>query len=287
MIAVLAMANVYIFSKAALEEVNLHQFGLYWFTLGFVWAMLFVIFLGTYKDIKYLNKKAHLTLIFLGITEVVATYYFYRAIQVIANPSIVAFIGNLTPVFVIVLSVIFFKERYNFVETFGILLTIFGAFVISFQRNSHLNQLFIYGAQFILINSFLSAVNAIIIKHNIKNINPIILTTNRIIYIMLFFMIIFPWGKENLQISPRALFNISIGSFVGPVLAGIAGYMTYKYLKVSRIAIVDSFRGLLVVIGAYTYFGKFPQKIALVGGLISIVGVLFIAIGKLKFKEKD
>lgn len=287
LLAVFAMANVYIFSKAALQEMSMNQFGIYWFSFGFIWIMLFALYKKTFSHVKDLSKKTIWILVFLGLSEVVGTYYFYRAIQEISNPSIVAFIGNVSPAFVIMLSIFIFKERFNWLESIGILLALFGAFIISYQGNISWSQMFIFGAHFVLISSFLSAINAIVIKHNIAKLNPIIITINRITFLLVFYILIFDWRNESLSISNKGLVNVLIGSFVGPFLAGVAGYMSYQYIKVSRKAIIDSFRGLLVLIGAFTYFGKFPEKIALVGGLISIVGVLFIAIGKMKLSKKD
>jgi len=36
----------------------------------------------------------------------------------------------------------------------------------------------------------------------------------------------------------------------------------------------------------YLYFGNFPKSIAIVGGIITIIGVLFIAYGKIKKQKK-
>ena len=41
LIATLAFSNVYIFSKAALNEVHLAQFGIYWCAIGVIFSLLF------------------------------------------------------------------------------------------------------------------------------------------------------------------------------------------------------------------------------------------------------
>lgn len=286
LLAVFAMANVYIFSKAALQELTMKQFGVYWFSFAFIWIVLFAFYKKSFQQVRSLTSKNYKILFYLGISEIVGTYFFFKAIQSVGNPSIVAFIGNISPAFVIILSIFIFKERFNYLETLGILLALTGAFVISYQGNTALKDMFIYGSQFVVISSLISAVNNIVIKHNIAKINPIILTINRVSFLLLFYLLIFDWKTESLHISNTALINVMIGSFVGPFLAGVAGYMSYQYIQVSRKAIIDSMRGLMVLLGAYLYFGKFPENIAIIGGLISIVGVLFIAIGKLKLREK-
>ncbi len=46
-IATVAMANVYVFSKAALNELNLFQFGFYWFGLAIIYNAIYGISAGT------------------------------------------------------------------------------------------------------------------------------------------------------------------------------------------------------------------------------------------------
>ncbi len=286
-IALTAMANVYIFSKAALQEMNMNQFGLYWFSFALIWIVLFALYKKTFSEFKKLSKKTIAILLFLSSMEIVGTYFFYKAIQVIPNPSIVAFIGNLSPAFVILLSVLIFKERYNWMETMGMLLALVGAFIVSYRDSLDLSKMFIYGTQFVIISNLQGAINAIVIKHNIAKLNPIIITISRVTFLLIFYIILFDWQTESLSISNKGLINVMLGSFLGPFLAGVAGYMSYKYIKISRKAILDSFKGLLVLIGAFIYFGKLPAVNAIYGGLISIVGVLFIAYGKMKLSKKE
>ncbi len=83
----------------------------------------------------------------------------------------------------------------------------------------------------------------------------------------------------------HALKNIFIGSLLGPFLTVISGYLALQYIPLSRKAIVASTKGLFVLLGSYLYFGEFPKTIALTGGFITIIGVLFIAFAKMKMHK--
>lgn len=65
-------------------------------------------------------------------------------------------------------------------------LAIIGAFIISYKGNSAMSAMFIDGTQYILVSAAFMGVSALIIKKNIKNINPIILTTNRSLFLLIF-----------------------------------------------------------------------------------------------------
>lgn len=286
LISVVAVSNVYIFSKAALMEVKIAQFGVYWFGFGLLWVLIFAWFKKSYKLIKELSLKNYLILGVLGINQVLGTYFFFKAIHTISNPSIVSFISNLSPVLVIIFSFLILKERFNKIELVGMLLVLFGAFIISYKGNTNLNTLFINGTQFILYSSILGATNAVIIKKNIDIINPIILTISRSFFLLIFSFGLLKYFNLSLEIPVSAFKNIFIGSILGPFLTVVTGYISLKYLALSHKAIIMSTKGLFVLFGSYLYFGDFPRWMAIVGGLITIIGVLLIAYGKIKKKQK-
>jgi uncharacterized membrane protein len=287
LVSVVAVSNVYIFSKVALTEVSLPQFGVYWFSFGLIWILMFAWYRKAYKNLKKLSAREYIILFFIGILEVVGTYFFFKAIHTIPNPTIVSFIGNISPVFVIALSFIILKERFSVLEFLGMLLALFGAFVISFKGNAKLKDMFIDGTQYVVYSSGFAAVSAIIIKKNIKKIPPIILTISRSLFLLIFSIMALYFMNESLVISTRAVKNIFIGSLLGPFLTVISGYLALQYIPLSRKAIIASTKGLFVLLGSYLYFSQFPPVIALIGGLVTIIGLLLIAIGKMKYQSKN
>ncbi len=286
-VSVIAVSNVYIFSKVALKEVSLPQFGVYWFAFGLLWILLYAWYKKSFTLFKKLSGKCYFVLIFLGSIEVISTYFFFKAIYTISNPAIVSFIGNIAPALIITLSFFILKERFNSLEFWGILLAISGAFIISYKGNSSIDDMFIDGAQYVLYSSLLNAVNAVIIKKKIEKIHPTVLTINRSMFLLVFSIIALIVFKESLTIPADALKNIFIGSLLGPFLTVIAGYLALQYIPLSRKAIITSTRGLFVLAGSYFYFSEFPDFIALAGGGVTILGVLLIAFGKIRFQKNN
>ena len=287
LVSVIAVSNVYIFSKAALEEVSFSQFGTYWFTFGLIWILIYGCSKKSYRSLEKSTHKKYKILIFLGIIEVVGTYFFFKAINTMTNPTIVSFIGNISPVFIISLSYILLKERFNSIELVGMVLVIVGAFVISYKVNANFSEMFLDGTQYVLYSSILGAIGLVIIKKNIKNINPIILTTNRSLFLLFFSIIVLVYTQQSIFITTSALIKIIIGSLLGPFLTVISGYLALQYIPLSRRAIVSSTKGIFVLIGSYLYFGEFPKIIALIGGIITVFGVLLIAFGNLKLIKSN
>lgn len=286
LVSVIAVSNVYIFSKAALLEVSLPQFGTYWFLFGLIWVVLFAWYRKSFKLIKELSPKNYLVLLFLGVVDVIGTFFFFKAIYTISNPTIVSFIGNISPALVITLSFIILKERFNKLELLGMIMAISGAFIISYKGNSGIDDMFIDGAQYVLISSTLGAFNSVVIKKNIINIPPIIFTLSRTIFLLFFSIIALILTKDSLIIPISAIKNIVIGSILGPFLTVIAGYLALQYILLSRKAIFASTKGLFVLFGSYLYFGNFPDTVAIIGGGVTIIGVLMIAFGKIQLQRE-
>ena len=287
LVSVIAVSNVYIFSKIALSEVSLPQFGVYWFAFGLLWILLYAWYKKSFKLFKGLSRNCYWVLIFLGVLEVVGTYFFFKAIYTISNPTIVSFIGNIAPALIITLSFLILKERFNSLELWGILLAITGAFIISYKGNSSIDDMFIDGAQYVLYASIANAINAVLIKKKIEKIHPTVLTINRSMFLLIFSILALIVLQETLTIPFRALKNIFIGSLLGPFLTVIAGYLSLQFIPLSRKAIVASTKGLFVLLGSFLYFGEFPNTIALIGGFVTIIGVLLITFGKIRLQKNN
>jgi len=284
LVSVIAVSNVYLFSKVALKEVSLPQFGAYWFGFGLLWILIFALIRKDFYKFRELSRNCYGVLFVLGIFEVIGTYFFFKAIATIPNPTIVSFIGNIAPAFTITLSFLILKERFNSLEFWGILLTLSGAFIISYKGNG-VEDMFINGAQYILYSSIFGAINAVIVKKKIKKIHPIVLTINRSFFLLLFSLIAAYYLQVSFSVSNKALVNIFIGSLLGPFLTVVVGYFALQFIPLSKKAIIMSTRGLFVLVGSYLYFGEFPTVVALLGGAVTIVGVLLIAFGKRKVEN--
>lgn len=279
-LATLGMSNVFIFSKAAMAELDVIQFGFYWFGMALLWSLIFMLGTGKLKSIKSLNKRSKILLIIIGIFELVAASTLFLAIETVENPTVISFLHNLTPIFVTVLGISFLTERFNFIEGIGILLTITGAFLISYTGQKKLSELFIDGTGLITISSLFLSISIVIAKSRIKHIDPSILMINRISYIFIFAVLLMVYSGRSLEISGTALFNVAAGSILGPFMTALAQYSALKYIEASRTMIIQATRGLFVAIGAIIYLNILPEVMQIIGGTITIVGVIVITLGK-------
>ena len=251
-VATLSMSNVYLFSKAALNSVHLFQFGTYWFGFALILNLIYLAYTGKLKTLKSIRKKNFPVLMILGILETLGTALFFLGLNAVENPANVSFLANLTPLFVSVLGIAFLHDRFNMIEGAGILLTLVGAFILSYSPGA--------GSSGYL--------------------DPGILSLNRVIYLFLFMLIASLVSGRSLVIPGKTLLYISLGSFLGPFLSAVVQYSSLKYIEASRSMLIQSSKGIFVLLGAFLVFGILPGSYQIGGGLLTITGIFLIITGK-------
>lgn len=285
-LATIGMANVYVFSKAALLEVNFFQFQFFWFAFALLWNGIYIWSTGLVRMIPRLEKRSVINLVILGFLELSAATTMFLAIQLAENPAIVSFLSNATPIFVTLFGIRFLGERFNTIEAIGILLTIGGVVMITYTRNMTLEQFFSEGSGWILVSSLFLSISTVFAKKNIKKLHPSILTINRVVYLFMFGLIAVLIRQDSLAVPASAVFNMIAGSILGPFLTGLSMYSALKFIEASRTMIIQSTRGLFVLIGSMIYLAILPTPLQLIGGIITILGVVILVLGKMKFKSK-
>jgi drug/metabolite transporter (DMT)-like permease len=286
-LATLGIANVYVFSKAALLEVNYFQFQFYWFLFALVWILPFMTLTGIIRQIPGLSRDSVLSLVVIGILELGSATTMFLAIQLAENPTTISFLSNLTPLFVTILGIRFLGERFNLVEGIGIILTIGGVILITYTRDTTLRDFFGLGSGWILVSSILLSVSIVTAKSRIKNLHPGILTLNRVVYLFLFGAAAMILRHESFSVSGRAVINMAIGSLLGPFLTGLAQYSALRFIEASRTMIIQSTRGLFVMVGSMIYLSIMPELHQVTGGLITIAGVIVMTWGKMRYKKRQ
>lgn len=285
-LATLGMANVYVFSKAAMLEVNYYQFQFFWFGFALLWILPFMVFTGMIRKIPQLSRSSNITLAIIGLLELGAASLLFLAIQLAENPTTISFLSNLTPIFVTILGIRFLGERFNLVEAIGIILTIGGVIMITYTRDTTMAEFFGKGSGWILVSSVFSSISIVTAKSRIRDIHPGILTLNRVVFLFVFAVTAILIRRESLSVSGTAILNMAIGSLMGPFLTGLTMYSALKYIEASRTMIIQATRSLFVLAGSMIYLSILPEILQLIGGMVTIIGVIVMTWGKMKFKKK-
>lgn len=174
--------------------------------------------------IRRIDKKYYLLIFVSGFIGSFIPAFLFALAQTKLDSAITGMVNSLTPVFVLIIGVIFYKQRITFSIIIGLLLALAGTALLMFT-GSEGNHSFNYFALFVVVATLLYGINVNILKFNMADLHPIAIASISLFFvgplaaIHLFFFSDFTdrlaYGNEAVL----ALFYISILGIVGTSIA--------------------------------------------------------------------
>lgn len=279
-LATVAFSNVYVFSKAALNEISLSLFLFFMCSIGFVINLIILGAKGGFAKLSTVPRTMWWIFPTLGVIEIFTVSTFYASINAIPEPAVTGFLGNLFPLFTTMLGIMFLKERFSPIETIGIFVVFAGALLTSYSGNLDWKAFFIPGVGFVVMNCLGAATATVIVRAKVNNLTPEILSFNRTFWLLIFFSCWVIIAGTPIAISVGAFTNTVFAAILDPVLAILLVYKAYQYIEASRGTIIQSSKGLMIIPVAYFYFGTLPLMHQIAGGIIAMIGVVIIGLGQ-------
>lgn len=169
--------------------------------------------------------KKHYALIFISgfIGSFIPAFLFATA-QTQLDSAVSGIVNSLTPVFVLLIGVIFYRQRITPLIILGLLLAISGTILLMFY-GSDSNHTFNYFALFVVAATILYGINVNILKFNLSDLNPIAISSISIFMIGPFAAFqLFAVSDFTIRLSTAngailALFYLSLLGIIGTSLA--------------------------------------------------------------------
>ena len=283
LLATITFSNVYIFSKLAMKDVSLANFGILWFGLALLWNITYNWVKKTNYRFKDLSKESKRTLILISCSELIATSAFFLAIQLTPNPTIVSFLANTSPIFVILLGFIFLKERFSYPEILGIILTMLGLGLINFTESGiQLKQLTNPSSLATFTFALFYGISLILAKTKVGTLPSSMITLYRNMALFLGFLLYNLYVFKIPTYSESSILYILIGSLFGPFLGTILTFSALKYLEASKVTLIITSRSFFIILGSFIFLGILPSQNQFIGGVLTIVGIVVISIPAIK-----
>ncbi len=276
----IALSYGYIFSKAALNEIDIIHFGFYWFGFAIIWNVLFIFKIRKKINLRSIEKKGWWAIAGNTFFEVIGSTLFYIAIKNIENPTIVSFIVNLGSIFILIMGYFWLREKFNVIEYLGMLITLIGIFLINYHTDTKITGSTITGTWLVIASTFFISIAVVIAKVAVKKIQPVILTSGRILVLFSLSFLLLIITDGSFSVPSSAILNVALGSFMGTFLSLLSMYYSLKYIEASFVSIISSTKSLFLIILTYLFFSQKITELQLVAGAITIVGVILISTGK-------
>ncbi len=232
------------------------------------------------KDIIYLS----LCSIFLFV---LARVFFYKSINLIGSAKS-GFLAQIEPLFIVLLAVLFLKDKFNQKEILGLLTVFFGAVLLNFNLSS-ISLSFGLGEIYAILTALMFAIGIIISSGLIKKYGASIITSIEMIFggcLLSLFLIISP-VSVNMHIIP---YLIPLG--VISALCWLFYNTGIKTAGASETSIIYSTKAFFVLVLSFLITGlipsmniKLPLSIIpfLIGGIMIFLGIFILE----KYKPKQ
>jgi drug/metabolite transporter (DMT)-like permease len=273
--AALALSGSFIFSKSALNQLTMAQFGMVWFSMGILWNGIWFIFRRDYRKLKRdFGKKLGVALV-IAILEGVATGLFYMAIKAMENPAVVSFIGNIGPVFVTIMGIALLRERFRSSQFLGIAITIAGIFVINY-RSGGFAGFRDAGSIYVISASLLFALATIFGRWKQQWLEPGWMSFIRTALLAVAMWIWVASSGQMPQLTALLWRDLALGSMLETLIVIVFAYQSLKLIEATKTSLIISSKGVWTLILAWIFLDVFPTWIQLSGGVLTLAGVWLI-----------
>jgi drug/metabolite transporter (DMT)-like permease len=251
------------------------QFGVLWFSIGFIWNSSWFLLRRDYRNVKGDSGRKTSVAVVIALLEGAATGLFYMAIKAMENPAVVSFIGNIGPVFVTVMGILLLRERFRTSQLLGILITITGVFVINYREGGFTGFLD-PGSVYVIFAALLFSLATIVGRRWHHLLVPGYMSLIRSFLLAVVMVILFFNSGEMVHISLGVWRDLAVGSLLETLIVIIFAYQALKLIEATKTSLIISTKGVWTLILAWIFLGLFPTGMQMVGGLLTLVGVWLI-----------
>ncbi len=253
-----------VFLKFAQEDANVFSVGFMRFFFGFLLILPFVI-KSKFKIYNTDNLKFHITRSIINVPMMILGF---AALMYIPLDQIKA-IGFLSPILVVILSVIFLKERIYLIRTFSLILGFMGVIIILRPGIIEIS----IGAYMVLTSTLLWSTVIIITKYMSKSDSPMTIITYQYTFVSIFTLplAIVYWSSLSLS----SVFYSLMAAIVGTVLH-LCINTSYKLASLTILQPIWFSQLLWATIFSLILFNESVDYFTYIGGSLVFISVLII-----------
>ncbi|MFN2458113.1 MAG: DMT family transporter [Chitinophagaceae bacterium] len=220
--------SAFILMKWSKQQLNGYQIGaIRIFSAGLVFLPF---------AIPHLAKIPCRKILYVILTGMLGNFFpaflFAIAIENKIDSSLAGILNSLTPLFVIVLAIFFFKTKVQVKQVIGVMVGFFGLLLLSLSQGGISTANYTY-ALLILIATFMYGVNVNIVSYYLKEVDPIQLATVSLAFMSIPAGIIL-WQQDVIQFIkdvPASRLSIIAAALLGIIGSAFATALFYVLIK--------------------------------------------------------
>ncbi len=246
---VLVWGSSFILIKQSLLYFTGPEVGLLRIVLTFLFMLPWA-----YKALKKTPKKMYWLLFVSGIVGSLFPAYLFAIAETHISSSLAGTLNSLTPLFTVIIGIMFFKLKTHWFNIAGVIIGLAGAVGLIYAASGvDLDTSIIYSS-LVLIASICYAINVNLVKYYFHGINSVNITSLTFFFIgipALFYLLLFTQIPHKLLYEPASwsgMGYMSVLSFVGTGLALII----FNYLiKISSAVFASSVTYMIPIVAIF------------------------------------
>ena len=253
-----------VFLKLAQNDINVFTVGFLRFFFGLILILPFII-KSNFNIYKTNNFKFHLARSIINVPMMILGF---AALMYIPLEQIKA-IGFLSPILVVILSVLILKERIYIIRILALIIGFFGVLIILRPGIIEINV----GSYMVLLSGLLWSTVIIITKFMSKEDSPMTILTYQYTFVSIFILplALIYWTNPTLN----SLYYALLAAIVGTVLHLCINH-SYRLADLSVIQPVWFTQLIFASIFGFSIFGEIPDGWTWAGGILVFTSVLII-----------
>jgi len=269
----MAFAGGLVASKHALDGFNPYTFCIVLSVSAGIWTLLIALITGKGRSLVVRRARAWRRLLLLGLITGVPMIAGSSAMKML-DPSFVAFLGKLQPVFVIMMGAVILHEKVLYKELLAAGIMLAGACISVIGRWHIVGT----GTILILLTCLLGACQLLIGKIEAGVIPALALVFYRVAasaVIVTVWALLTAGVDFNVEVS--YWFSAVLAAFFGPCVGLLLMFQSYRYWHLSRSSMVHTALPVVVLPVAWLFLDKVPVARELAGGAVILLGAFALA----------
>lgn len=269
---ILLVSTSYITAKYGMAGFNPNTFALIWSSAAALYA--FVIVLATGHNHLFLPSFGSVVRVTcMGLAAGASMILAWQGLSRL-DPSFASFIWRFQPVLTIMVGILLLGEKLLLKEVFAITIMVSGGCISTIGRWDIVGV----GTVITIFACVTVTIQMLIAKKESDTVHPNALTFYRVfiaagaIALYNFFA-----GDSDFHVESSYWLVTLIGAFLAPCASFLLTFRAYKYWELSRVNMLKTTQPLFVVPMAYLVFGKIPGGSTLIGGLLILIGALWLS----------
>ncbi|MCX6894804.1 MAG: DMT family transporter [Verrucomicrobia bacterium] len=273
-VGMVLMSCNYITAKIAMEGFNPKTFASLWYVEATLLSLGLTFAMGQGRQLRLRGAELRLML-WLGITLTFVALFGWAGLSKM-DPTFNSFLSRLTPMMIILLGVVMLKEQVRPLEWVAVAVMVGGGVLSTLGGTWQAEW---WAIVLVLAGCFCAALQFTIAKlGDDKGIPPLVVNVYRIaVAAVVITLVTLALGEFDLtKAQPRHWAALLIGALIGPCLSVTLTFASYRYWEMTRTAMVMTLQPLVVFPMAWVMFHDVPGGWKLIGGLVILVGGLWL-----------